>query len=130
MQPTPKQQEALLDLSDWPRSWAREESDRAVGAAIIAIFTPFLEHLVAQGLAINTLRRHKNNLYLLGDKVLGAMTQFPEDAPATVAEALDDLIQEDEGPWLHDASEAEQRTFDTTCGKLCRYRRKTAESAA
>lgn len=120
--PTAKQQESLLDLSDWPRSWQREDSDYAVGQAIVALFQPFMASLVEQGLAINTLRRHKNNLYRLGDKVLGKMTQFPEDAPDSVAEALDGLIDNYEGPWLHDADEAEQRAFDTTCGKLCRFR--------
>lgn len=124
MLPNPKQRDALINMDDWARSWAREESDRAVGAAIVLLLLPVMAQLVCEGLAINTLRRHKGNLYLLGARVLDDMTQFPEDAPATVGAALDSLISscEYECPELRDADEAEQRAFDATCRRVYKFR--------
>lgn len=113
-----------MNMDDWARSWAREESDKAVGAAIVQLLAPVMHHLVNEGLAINTLRRHKNNLYLLGARVLDDMTQFPEDAPASTCEALDSLLSscEYECPELLGADEAEQRAFDATCRHVHRFR--------
>jgi len=124
MLPNDIQRKNLLTLDDWARSWAREESDKAIGADIVRLLTPFLTDLVDQGLALNTLRRHKGNLYYLGSRVLDLMTQFPEDAHATVGEALDDILVycEYEGPEMRDASEAEQRSFDATCRRVYKFR--------
>ncbi|MDN8078683.1 hypothetical protein QZN30_04915 [Burkholderia multivorans] len=126
MLPTPAQREALLDVVDWPRNWAREESDKAIGEAIAQLLKLFLEHLIERGLAINTLHRHKLQLCLLGSRVLDRMTQFESLPPESAADVLDGLISEDEGPLLFNASEEEQRAFDATCKLLYRYRASTA----
>lgn len=122
---TEAQRAALLDLSSWPRSLSREESDEAIIQALAPMLVSFLTHLIEQGRAIGTLRRHRKNLYLLADAVLTEITKFPEDPPLTVNQALDNLLYEDEGPLLDGgaSSEAEQMSFDTTCGLFCRHYR-------
>jgi hypothetical protein len=120
---TEAQRSALLDLSSWPHSLSREESDEAIIQALAPMLISFLTHLIEQGRAIGTLRRHRNNLHLLADEVLTEITQFPEDPPLSVSQALANLLSDDEGPMLNGGSdtEAEQRSFDTTCGLFCRH---------
>ncbi|HDR9105398.1 TPA: hypothetical protein QDB04_002239 [Burkholderia vietnamiensis] len=122
MLPTEAQRNALLDLADWPRNWAREESDKAIGVAIVLLLKPFLQQLIDQGLAINTLRRHKMQLCILGSRVLDRMTQFETVAPEKASEVLDSQLCQFGGPLLFDATEAEERAFDATCKQLYRYR--------
>jgi hypothetical protein len=51
------------DLDSWPRRWRGEGSDIAVGERIVAeCLTPFLLHLLGQGLAARTLKRHRDHL--------------------------------------------------------------------
>jgi len=126
MRPSPIQREQLLNLEGWAKSWAREESDEALGDAIVLLLRPFIEHLADQGLALSTLRRHKNNLYLLGGRALDDMARLDEAAPADAATALDSLLSLDSGPILRDASETEQRASDTTARQLYRFRRRLA----
>jgi hypothetical protein len=130
MLPNSKQRAELLDMAGWGKSWAREESDRAVGDSIVELLAPVMTHLLDRGLAINTLRRHNYSLWLLGSLVLDKMTQFPEDAPATAGEALDDLLDGCElgCPDLRNATAAEQRAFEATCRYVYKFR-KTAEPA-
>lgn len=124
-------------MTDWSRGWAREASDRAVGDAIIELLAPVMVHLVDRGLALNTSRRHRDNLRMLGQKVLDKMTQFPECAPGSVGEALDDLLDGcsigeggpelrpvygDGDPELEAILDVEQHQFDTTCRLVYKFR--------
>jgi hypothetical protein len=120
------QREQLLNLDGWAKSWAREESDVALGDAIVLLLRPFIEHLADQGLDLGTLRRHKNNLYLLGGRALDDMTRLDAAAPCDAAAALDGLLSLDSGPILRDASETEQRSSDTTARQLYKFRRRLA----
>ena len=55
------------DLPEWPQRWRIEERDLIPGQALLELFAPFLEHLrVHSGLARKTLRRHRDNLWMLG----------------------------------------------------------------
>jgi hypothetical protein len=63
--------QACPDLHDWPRSWHVEPADIDIGQQIVAVLTPFLLHLLDQGLARATVRRHRDNLWLLGGEIIG-----------------------------------------------------------
>jgi hypothetical protein len=126
MRPSPSQIEQLLNLEGWAKSWAREASDEELGDAIVRLLRPFLEHLAGQELALSTLRRHKNNLYLIGGRALDEMTRFEEDAPGDVGQALEVVISSDAGPLLRDASDDEQRACDSTARQLYRFRQRQA----
>lgn len=121
-----QQREKFLNTEGWAEHWAREESDKPVGDGIIETFRPFMLDLLDQGLSWKTLRRHQGNLRLLGSLTLDLMTQFPETAPATADEALDDLLNGcdlDSCPKLRYASRAEQQEFDTTCRRVFKFRK-------
>ena len=53
--------QACPDLQDWPQSWHVQLADIAVGQQIVQLLTPFLLHLLDQGLAKATVRRHRDN---------------------------------------------------------------------
>lgn len=140
-----KQRADILNMDDWVRHWVRDEPDYAVGDQIVELLKPVLVHLLDRGLALNTTRRHRDNLRMLGQKVLDKMTQFPEIAPATVREALDGLLDGcsigeggpdlyftlgDGDPELEAYYAAEQRQFDTTCRMVWKYRTAQARLTA
>lgn len=70
------------------------------GERIVHYLKPFLLHLLEQQLATKTLRRHRDNIWLLGGE----------------------LIHEDGGPFIYPRiTEPEQESFDATCRKLYRF---------
>jgi hypothetical protein len=113
---------ACPDLHKWPRSWHIEPADIAVGQQIVQVLTPFLLHLLNQGLAKTTVRRHRDNLWLLGGEII--RRRYNDDALAQrdAADALSQLIEADGGPlMLPRISQSEQDSLDATCRKLHRF---------
>jgi hypothetical protein len=114
--------QACPDLQDWPRSWHYELSDIDIGRQIVAALTPFLLHLLNQGLAKTTVRRHRDNLWSLGGELI--RRRYDDDALArqNVKDSLQQLVEGDAGPLIWPRiSEAEQDSLDATCRKLRRF---------
>ena len=78
-------------------------------------------HLIARGLKDKTIRRHMDNLWLLGDEIVRAVSMNDEyDIPP--AENLRRSVDEEGGPYCHHLdSESEARSFDATCRKLHKF---------
>ncbi len=57
-------------LERWPERWRGEDCDIPPGQAIVEFFKPFLLHLLGEGLAAKTLRRHRDNLWMLGGELI------------------------------------------------------------
>ena len=107
------------DLGEWPQRWQYEERDRIPGQALVDAFTPFLLHLLGSGLARKTLRRHRDNLWLLGGQIIRKIQQEPELRDRGVVATLLDAVDDEYGPLLdRHATEEDQRSFDATCRKL------------
>lgn len=119
------------DLDDWPRSWHVDPADIPVGQQIVQVLTPFLLHLLDQGLAQATLRRHRDNLWTLGGELIRCRCDG-ELARKNVKDALLQLIEGDGGPLIWPRiSEPEQDSLDATCRKLNRFwRRSVADKAS
>ena len=110
------------DLDQWPRSWSYEPRDVPHGVQLVEYFKPFLRNLLAQPLSRTTLRRHRDNIWVLGGEVIRRLQMDSRLRRAPIEQVVLDLIVEDGGPLLsHRQSEAEQRSFDTTCRKLFRF---------
>ena len=110
------------DLATWAQSWCGEERDVIPGQQIVALFTPFLEHLLDQGLSRKTRNLHRDNLWLLGGEVIRDINETPKLRKRLVAKLIRAAIENDEGPLVHGGfSEQEQRSFDSTCKKLNRF---------
>ena len=110
------------DLSTWPTSWCGEARDVIVGEQIVAVFTPFLLALLAQGLSRKTRNLHRDNLWLLGGEIIGDINDTPKLRKRAVKELIMEAVAGDEGPLIHGGlCEQEQRSFDSTCKKLHRF---------
>jgi hypothetical protein len=117
------------DLATWPTSWCGEERDAIPGEAIVAVFTPFLQDLLEQGLSRKTRNLHRDNLWLLGGEIIRDINDTPKLRKRPVGELIREAIANDEGPLIHGGfSEQEQRSFDSTCKKLNRFLAAHADS--
>lgn len=113
---------ACPDLHEWPRSWHVEPADIAVGHQIVQVLMPFLIDLLNQGLGKTTVRRHRDNLWLLGGELI--RRRYDEDSLARqcVKSALRHLVEGDGGPlMLPSITESQQESLDATCRKLNRF---------
>jgi hypothetical protein len=119
--------QACPDLHEWPQSWHVEPADIALGCQIVQLLTPFLLHLLDQGLAKTTVRKHRDNLWLLGGELI--RRRYDDDALARrdVQSALQQLIEGDGGPLIYPRiTDSEQDSLDATCRKLNRFMRESA----
>src|SRR3954471_4557150 len=57
-------------LEEWPRSWMYEERDLSPGQRVVEYFKPFLHYLLRSELSRKTLRKHRDNLWLLGGELI------------------------------------------------------------
>jgi hypothetical protein len=113
---------ACPNLHVWSQSWHIEPADIAVGQKIVQALTPFLLHLLNQGLAKTTVRRHRDNLWLLGGEIIRRRHNDDALARQDVTDALSQLIDADGGPlMLPRISESEQDSLDATCRNLHRF---------
>lgn len=110
------------DIEDWPRRWSYEESDLAPGHLIVEFFKPFLLHLLAKKLAANTLRRHRDHLWMLGGEVIRRRQEDAHLCRLPVEKVTFALLEEDGGPLIWPRiTEQEQDAFDATCRKFYRF---------
>ena len=109
------------DLDQWPGSWAYEERDILYGQRMVACFKPFLRELLALPQSRKTLRRHRDNIWVLGGEVIRQLQIDSGLRRLPIEQVVLSLIGDDGGPLLsHGQAEAEQRSFDATCRKLFR----------
>jgi hypothetical protein len=109
------------DLDNWPRSWMGLEKDLPPGEQLLACFRPFIEHLASSSLSPKTIRKHVDNLWMLGGEIIRDLHYDPSLRKMAADRLLRNVIHEDGGPLVHNGSEEEQRSFDSTCRKLHRF---------
>ena len=109
------------DLDGWPRSWMGLEKDLPPGEQLLALFQPFIDHLASSDLSPKTIRKHVDNLWLLGGEIIRDLHYDPSLRKVPVDRLLKDVVHTDGGPLIHNGSEEVQRSFDSTCRKLHRF---------
>ena len=109
------------DLDNWPRSWMGLDKDLPAGEELVACLRPFIEHLASSSLSPKTIRRHVDNLWMLGGEIIRDLNYDPSLRKMAADRLLRKVIHEDGGPLIHNGSEEEQRSFDSTCRKLHRF---------
>jgi hypothetical protein len=97
------------------------EQDLPPGEQLLALLRPFIQHLASSGLSPRTIRRHVDNLWLLGGEIIRDLHYDPSLRKVAAERLLRDVIHEDGGPLIHNGSEEDQRSFDSTCRKLHRF---------
>jgi hypothetical protein len=109
------------DLDNWPQSWMGLKEDLLPGEALVVCMRPFIEHLASSALSPKTIRRHVANLWSLGGEIIRDLHYDSSLRKKSAAQLLRKVIHEDGGPLVHNGSEEDQRSFDTTCRKLHRF---------
>jgi hypothetical protein len=95
--------------------------DVAAGESMVAYFRPFLQDLRERGLSRKTMRKHVDNLWMLGGEIIRDLNQTPSLRRVPVETVVWNAIQEG-GPLLyHGDSEEQQRSFDSTCNKFRKF---------
>jgi len=97
------------------------EKDLPPGEQLLACFRPFIQHLASSGLFPKTIRKHVDNLWMLGGEMIRDLHEDPSLRKVAVDWLLRDVIHADGGPLIHNGSEEEQRSFDSTCRKFHRF---------
>ena len=98
------------------------EKDVTPGEELVACFRPFIAFLSSSSLSPKTIRRHMDNLWLLGGEIIRDLNYEPSLRKLPADRLLSKVIHDDGGPLLYSGSEEEQRSFDATCRKLHRFR--------
>lgn len=108
-------------MEGWPQSWAGTHEDEPVGRRLVAALHLFMTHLQHQGLSSRTLRRHLDNLWLIGGEIIRQVDYDPtlRDKPAHAL--LLEAIQNGEAPLVRDLTEEQQAALDATARKLLKY---------
>jgi hypothetical protein len=89
---------------------------------MVECLKPFLRNLLALQLSRQTLRRHRDNIWVLGGEVIRRLQIDSDLRRRPIEQVVLTLIGDDGGPLLsHGQSDAAQRSFDTTCRKLARF---------
>jgi len=108
------------DLDQWPLRWRGSDQDIEPGRRIVACFRPFLAHLAAN-LARSTMRRHADNLWILGGEIIRDLNESPRLRKTPMDQLVFDAV--DGGGLLphHRDSEDQLRSFESTCNKFRRF---------
>jgi len=109
------------DLQDWPERWMAEEKDLPPGRRIVEYFTPFLLHLATSGLSKRTIQKHVDNMWLLGGEIIRDLNEDSSLRKVAVEQLFRKVVDQDGGPLIHNGSEDDQRSFDSTCRKFHRF---------
>ena len=109
------------DLDQWPGSWRYEERDLAPGQQMVECFKPFLRHLLGLGLSRKTLRKHRDNLWLLGGEIISDLHETPRLRKRPIDQVVLEALDDEGGPLISRAAEDQQRSFDATCRKFYRF---------
>ena len=109
------------DLDNWPRSWMGLETDLPPGEELVVCFRPFIEHLASSSLSSKTIRRHVDNLWILGGEIIRDLNYTPSLRKVAAQRLLREAVHADGGPLIHNGSEEEQHSLDATCRKLHRF---------
>ena len=97
------------------------EKDLPPGETLVVCFRPFLEHLVNSDLSPKTIRKHVDNLWVLGGEIIRDLNEDPSLRKLPVDRLLHDAVGEDGGLLIHNGSEEEQRSLDATCRRFNRF---------
>jgi hypothetical protein len=110
------------DLDQWPRSWMGWKKDLPPGEKLVACFRPFVEHLASSNLSRKTIRKHVDNLWVLGGEIIRDLNEDPSLRRKNIEKILREVIDDEYGPLIHGgSSEQQQNSFDSTCRKLHRF---------
>jgi len=119
---SPTFEEDYLDIDHWPIAWRVESQDLARGKVMVDLFKVFLIDRLQLPRARKTLRVHRDNLHALGGQMIRLWHEMPHMRKRGIMRMLLEAIGDDGGPIVYPPlSDADQRSFDSTCRLLHRF---------
>lgn len=112
----------LRKCDAWPKAWMGVDADVPYGQRLVEAMQPFIESLIAANLSTRVIKKHLDNLWLLGGEIIRDVNTHEDYEESTPDDKLWHAIGCHEGLYcrhLHTASE--QQSYDATCGKLYRF---------
>ena len=116
------------DYMDWPNTWTVGHEDLHIANNLRNHFTPFIQSMIADGLAVKTIKNHMLNLSQLALEIIGRLNDEDEgNRKLPIETLLLKYIDDQNGPLLHhldpndSADEVQLKAFDSTCRKLYKY---------
>ena len=97
------------------------EQDLPPGEQLLPYLARFIEHLASSSLSPRTIRRHVDNLWSVGGEIIRDLHYDPSLRKLSAERLLRQVIHEDGGPSIHNGSDEQQRSVDSTCRKLHRF---------
>ena len=114
-------EEICPDFTEWPKRWMVIDKDIPYGRGLIEAMRSFVERLIASGLKEKTIKKHIDNLWLLGGEIIRNVSLDDEYTTPPVKK-LKQQVGLDGGPYCrHLETESELRAFDATCRKLHKF---------
>lgn len=105
-------------MAEWPSSWAGFPKDEAVGRDLTALMRPFFLQLVQHNFSAKTLRRHLDNLWLIGGEIIRDINDHPKLRKKPARTLLLNALAHGEAVFIADLPEEQQRSLDATARKL------------
>jgi len=110
------------DIDEWPNRWEGFPEDVVYGRGLVEEIRPFIEHLIGSGLNRKTIKRHIDNLWLLGGELIRDLNDDDSLRRKSALDLIRDNVGEDGGPYCrHLDTEEEMRSFDATCRKFYKF---------
>jgi hypothetical protein len=108
-----------------PESWMGDENDLVVGHLILDVFIAYIAHLVENGRARSTLKKHANYLWALGGEIIRDTSEAGFDKCKPSYDFVLGYVDNLGGPyWRHASSEEDQQRYDSVCRALYRFLKK------
>jgi len=110
------------DLYRWAKSWVIDDGDLEYGEQLVEEFKPFILFLISKNLTKKTIKKHCDNLWLLGGELISDINRDESLRKVNAAKRIDDSVDEEGGPFSsHLDTENEQKSFNSTCRKLHKF---------
>ena len=116
------------NFHEWPKDWVGVDEDLAIGNSLLTLFTPFIESLIENGLAVKTIKNHMGNLGVLGSEIIRRLNDSDEEnRKLRPRKLLLEYIDDQHGPLVHhwdpndSIEEGYLKAFDATCRKLFKF---------
>ena len=114
--------ESFLDLmTPWPGSWAGFPEDIPVGQRLVEELRPFVASLHSKSLSPKTIRRHLDNLWVIGGEIIRKVNASPSLRKSPPRCLLLDAVAYGYAPFVPDASESQQLSCDSTARRLLAF---------
>jgi hypothetical protein len=118
----------FTDIDEWPNNWMGTEEDLEIGRGLVALFTPFIQHLIDEGLTKRTIKDHGNHLGMLGGEIIRNLDSLgKKNRTLSPRELILHYVCDEGGPQLsfldtNDKTDLSCHTaYDATCRKFLKF---------